>query len=348
MTDRRSNGTWRRVVRTAGRGTPFATLFGPVHTWTDDAGPRAVTLHLGFRAASASRQSVTCCNASSRRLVEVRQEETGVLLLMFSYSFLADGLQHGPANHAIEISSRRTGPRTCRTWCLPAIVLIALLMQGYSKLGGLTSGRWIIRSLRRSWSDCCCSSGRSTRIRRLERARTCGQPARARCRGRSLRLDNAGEPEQRQSDDRSRPGDRVLDILERITDAFVSIDRDWRFIYVNDQAHRSAVPHAGHSRRQHRIGALHELERDAPWIPQHHQFIACLRLRVFVRSLPAPPADRDPPAGPPTRTRRLQHRIDRAVIGHGATRTAIQLQHRIIGAVHQEPDERWLACRSLD
>lgn len=27
---------------------------------------------------------------------------------------------------------------------LASIVLIALLMQGYSKLGGLTSGRWII------------------------------------------------------------------------------------------------------------------------------------------------------------------------------------------------------------
>ena len=79
-----------------------------------------------------------------RRLVEVRQEETGVLLLMFSYSFLAMTAYNmvQPITRSKFITAH--GAENLPYVVLASIVLIALLMQGYSKLGGLMSGRWII------------------------------------------------------------------------------------------------------------------------------------------------------------------------------------------------------------
>ena len=79
-----------------------------------------------------------------RRLVEVRQEETGALLLMFSYSFLAMTAYNmvQPITRSKFISAH--GAENLPYVVLASIVLIALLMQGYSKLGRLMPGRWII------------------------------------------------------------------------------------------------------------------------------------------------------------------------------------------------------------
>ena len=79
-----------------------------------------------------------------RRLVEVRQEETGVLLLMFSYSFLAMTAYNmvQPITRSKFITAH--GAENLPYVVLASIVLIALLMQGYSKLGRLMPARWII------------------------------------------------------------------------------------------------------------------------------------------------------------------------------------------------------------
>ena len=79
-----------------------------------------------------------------RRLVEVRQEETGVLLLMFSYSFLAMTAYNmvQPITRSKFIAEH--GAENLPYVVLASIVLIALLMQGYSQLGRLMPGRWII------------------------------------------------------------------------------------------------------------------------------------------------------------------------------------------------------------
>src|SRR5512134_716869 len=79
-----------------------------------------------------------------RRLVEVRQEETGAVLLMFSYSFLAMTAYNmiQPITRSKFISAH--GAENLPYVVLASIALIALLMQGYSKLGRLMPGRWII------------------------------------------------------------------------------------------------------------------------------------------------------------------------------------------------------------
>lgn len=79
-----------------------------------------------------------------RRLVEVRQEETGILLLMFSYSFLAMTAYNmvQPITRSKFISAH--GAENLPYVVLASIVLIALLMQGYSNLGRLMPGRWIV------------------------------------------------------------------------------------------------------------------------------------------------------------------------------------------------------------
>ncbi len=79
-----------------------------------------------------------------RRLVEVRQEETGAVLLMFSYSFLAMTAYNmvQPITRSTFISAH--GSENLPYVVLASIVLIALLMQVYSKLGRLMPGRWII------------------------------------------------------------------------------------------------------------------------------------------------------------------------------------------------------------
>src|SRR5512134_2189020 len=79
-----------------------------------------------------------------RRLVEVRQEEIGILLLMFSYSFLAMTAYNmvQPITRSKFISAH--GAENLPYVVLASIVLIALLMQGYSNLGRLMPGRWIV------------------------------------------------------------------------------------------------------------------------------------------------------------------------------------------------------------
>ena len=79
-----------------------------------------------------------------RRLVEVRREETGILLLMFAYSFLAMTAYNmvQPITRSKFITAH--GAENLPYVVLASIVLIALLMQGYSKLGSLMPGRWII------------------------------------------------------------------------------------------------------------------------------------------------------------------------------------------------------------
>jgi ATP:ADP antiporter, AAA family len=79
-----------------------------------------------------------------RRLVEVRQEEAGAVLLMFSYSFLAMTAYNmvQPITRSKFITAY--GAENLPYVVLASIVLIALLMQGYSKLGRVVPGRWII------------------------------------------------------------------------------------------------------------------------------------------------------------------------------------------------------------
>jgi ATP/ADP translocase len=79
-----------------------------------------------------------------RRFVEVRQEETGAVLLMFSYSFLAMTAYNmiQPITRSKFISAH--GAENLPYVVLASIVLIALLMQGYSRLGRLMPARLII------------------------------------------------------------------------------------------------------------------------------------------------------------------------------------------------------------
>jgi ATP/ADP translocase/HEAT repeat protein len=79
-----------------------------------------------------------------RRLVEVRHEETGALLLMFAYSFLAMTAYNmvQPITRSKFITAH--GAENLPYVVLASIVLIALLMQGYSKLGRFIPARWII------------------------------------------------------------------------------------------------------------------------------------------------------------------------------------------------------------
>ena len=58
--------------------------------------------------------------------------------------------------------------------------------------------------------------------------------------GRQWRVDlyRAVASSQDPSAERGGAGDWALEILESITDAFLAIDRSWRFTYVNRQAHR--------------------------------------------------------------------------------------------------------------
>jgi ATP/ADP translocase/HEAT repeat protein/CRP-like cAMP-binding protein len=79
-----------------------------------------------------------------RPLVETRAEETSIVLLMFSYSFLAMTAYNmvQPITRSKFITAH--GAENLPYVLLASIVLITLLMQGYSKLGRLMPGRWII------------------------------------------------------------------------------------------------------------------------------------------------------------------------------------------------------------
>jgi AAA family ATP:ADP antiporter len=79
-----------------------------------------------------------------RPLVDTRREETKTVLLMFSYSFLAMTAYNmvQPITRSKFITAH--GAENLPYVVLASIVLITLLMQGYSKLGRLMPGRWII------------------------------------------------------------------------------------------------------------------------------------------------------------------------------------------------------------
>jgi PAS domain-containing protein len=50
--------------------------------------------------------------------------------------------------------------------------------------------------------------------------------------------DSDHHPDRTAGETQSAAHDRTLEILERISDAFFSVDRLWRFTYVNSQAER--------------------------------------------------------------------------------------------------------------
>ncbi|HSC27669.1 MAG TPA: Npt1/Npt2 family nucleotide transporter, partial [Vicinamibacterales bacterium] len=77
-------------------------------------------------------------------VVDVRDEETVLTAMMFGYSFLAMTAYNmvQPITRSKFITAH--GAENLPYVVLASIVLIALLMQGYSRLGRLMPGRWII------------------------------------------------------------------------------------------------------------------------------------------------------------------------------------------------------------
>ena len=75
---------------------------------------------------------------------EVRREETGAVLLMFLYSFLAMTAYNivQPITRSKFISAH--GADNLPYVLLVSVFLVGLLMQGYGKLGSLLPGRWLI------------------------------------------------------------------------------------------------------------------------------------------------------------------------------------------------------------
>jgi AAA family ATP:ADP antiporter len=77
-------------------------------------------------------------------LVEVRKEETGTVFLMFLYSFLAMMAYNivQPITRSKFITAH--GAENLPYVLLVSVFFIGLLMQGYSRLGSLLPGRWLV------------------------------------------------------------------------------------------------------------------------------------------------------------------------------------------------------------
>jgi ATP:ADP antiporter, AAA family len=86
--------------------------------------------------------------AIGRRLlapvVELRENETGIAFLMFAYSFLAMAAYNivQPITRSRFISS--LGAENFPYVLLVSVFIVGFIMQGYSRLGGLLPGRWVV------------------------------------------------------------------------------------------------------------------------------------------------------------------------------------------------------------
>ena len=77
-------------------------------------------------------------------IVELRDSETGIALLMFAYSFLAMTAYNivQPITRSRFISS--LGADNLPYVLLVSVFIVGAIMQGYSRLGGLLPGRWVV------------------------------------------------------------------------------------------------------------------------------------------------------------------------------------------------------------
>lgn len=77
-------------------------------------------------------------------IVEIRDDETGTALLMFGYSFLAMTAYNivQPIVRSRFISALGADNLPCVL--LVSVFIVGLIMQGYSRLGGLLPARWIV------------------------------------------------------------------------------------------------------------------------------------------------------------------------------------------------------------
>ena len=86
--------------------------------------------------------------ALTRRLlapiVELRDNETGIAFLMFAYSFLAMTAYNivQPITRSRFISS--LGADNLPYVLLVSVFIVGAIMQGYSRLGGLLPGKWVV------------------------------------------------------------------------------------------------------------------------------------------------------------------------------------------------------------
>src|SRR5512145_1254136 len=77
-------------------------------------------------------------------IVDVRREETGTALMMFGYSFLAMTAYNivQPITRSRFITS--LGSENIPYVLLVSAFVVGFIMQGYSRLGSLLPGRWVI------------------------------------------------------------------------------------------------------------------------------------------------------------------------------------------------------------
>ena len=78
------------------------------------------------------------------RVVSLREDETTVALLMFAYSFLAMMAYNiiQPITRSRFISS--LGADNLPYVLLVSVFIVGAIMQGYSRLGGLLPGKWVV------------------------------------------------------------------------------------------------------------------------------------------------------------------------------------------------------------
>src|SRR6476619_7660087 len=77
-------------------------------------------------------------------IVELRESETGTALMMFAYSFLAMMAYNiiQPITRSRFISS--LGADNLPYVLLVSVFIVGAIMQGYSRLGGLLPGKWVV------------------------------------------------------------------------------------------------------------------------------------------------------------------------------------------------------------
>ena len=94
--------------------------------------------------------------ALSRRLlapiVELRENESGIAVLMFAYSFLAMTAYNiiQPITRSRFISS--LGADNLPYVLLVSVFIVGGIMQGYSRLGSLLPAKWVVPATQRSMS----------------------------------------------------------------------------------------------------------------------------------------------------------------------------------------------------
>lgn len=148
--------------------------------------------------------------------------------------------QHCVATHEpLVISDARDHPLVRDNLAIPDLNVIAYLGVPLTTPAGIAIGSFcVIDSVPRSWAqeDIDTMSELATSVIREISLRALKRTLEAQVAERTAELERANRVLKKNNAEARASQARISEILERITDAFVALDREWRYTYVNRKA----------------------------------------------------------------------------------------------------------------